>query len=252
MARTTPIDKIRKLLRRAADPANPHEAAMAASMAQALLYKHKLELRNCSELEDATAGVVEMDRPFIHEQWRQILAAVCARNNFGRVLAWPGGFKFIGQPDDLQVILSLYTFLSRTIARLAREGWAAHEADLTDPVLGRHPALDEPGTAEAWRESFRMGAVEIVGVRMEQTRTQSDAEAAFASKAVVGPEKGALVRRVTALQKIDQALDKYITDKFGAVRPMENTAFNLRLDGFARGVIAGKALPIAPDRRRLT
>lgn len=251
MADAAVFDKIRKLLKLAADPANPHEAALAAERAQALLYKHKLELGDVTALDEVEAGVVEVDRPYIQEQWRQILAAVVARYNFGRVLAWTGGFKFIGQAADVQVILSLYTFLSRTIARMAREAWAAHEADLTDAVLGRHPALDEPGAAEAWKDSFRMGAVEIVGIRLQRMRERQDREAAFEAQAIVGPEKMALVRRVTALQQYDTRLDQYIAKTYGEVRPMENVDFDVRLDGFARGVLAGKGLPIHPDRRSL-
>lgn len=248
MADSDVYDKIRKLLALSRDTSSPVEAALAAERVQALLYKYKLDLADI----EAVSQIVEVDRPFITEQWRQILAAVTARYNFVRVVAVTGAyFKFIGARQDVDVVLALYLFLSRTIARLAREGWRAHVDDLTDPILGRHPSLDEPGVEEAWRESFKMGAVEIIGSRLKKMREQQDRDAAFVAQAVVGPEKGALVRRVTALARAENDLDAYVTEKFGQLRPMENIGFNLRLDGFARGVLAGKQLPIGPEKRSL-
>lgn len=224
------VRRIRKLLALSRDPANPHEAAAAAAKVQDLLSAHKLTLTDLAAEEFTTREV-----PFIRAPWRQVLAAVLAKHNFCRVIAAPPvRFLFVGQADDVTAVLSLYLFLSRVIARQSRAGYAARVAELTDPVLGPHPGLAEPGDRERWIDSFRVGAVEIIGSRLAK---------AEAPRAQTGT---ALV-----LARHTGKLDAHVTERFGALREMTETELNISLDGLAKGVVAGKGLTLNRGSRRL-
>jgi hypothetical protein len=251
MVETPIVEKIRKLLKLAADPSNSHEAALAAERAQELLFRHHLDM---ADVADDTSGVVEADRPLITDPWRKALAALIARFNFCRLLEWTGGMKFIGAPADVETVLYLYTYLSRTIYRLARESWEKRVEEFTDPVLGRHPALDEPDAERDWKDSFRIGAVEIIGVRLEKQRRAQEAMARYEARKTNEP---GLVRATSALQAWDGTLARYIHDKYGPVTQAPEPEVGINLDAFSKGVRTGKSLPISrgigagTDRRRI-
>lgn len=239
MVETAIVTKIRKLLKLAADPSNPHEAALAAERAQALLFRHHLEMADVAE---DVSGVVETDRPLITEPWRKALAAVIAKFNFCRLLEWTGGMKFIGAPADVETVLYLYTYLSRTIFRLAREAWDKRVADMTDPVLGRHPALDEPDAERDWKDSFRIGAVEIIGIRLHKQRQTQEAMARYDARKSNEP---GLVRATSALQAWDSTLARYIHDKYGPVTQAPEPEVGINIGAFTEGVKTGQRLPIS-------
>jgi len=252
MVESSVLAKIRKLLKLAADPANAYEAALAAERAQELLFRHKLEMADVSD--DPLSDVVEVDRPYIFVPWRKMLAAVLAKYNFCRLLEWPGGMKFIGTKPDVETVLYLYAYLSRTIFRLSREGWAARVADLTDPLLGRHPALLEDRAEQEWLESFRIGAVEVIGLRLQKQRDTQDALARYDARKSNEP---GLVKATSALQAWDGMLSRYIHDKYGPVHQVEDTETSINMDGFTQGVKTAKNLPLSRgvgsgvDRRRI-
>ncbi len=240
MVETPIVEKIRKLLKLAADPSNPHEAALAAERAQELLFRHHLDMADVAEV-DAT-GVVEADRPLITEPWRKALAALIARYNFCRLLEWTGGMKFIGSPADVETVLYLYVYLSRTIARLARDAWDGRVISLTDTVLGRHPVLDEPGAEQSWKESFKIGAVEIIGVRLEEKRRMQETLARYDARRSNEP---GLVRATNALQAWDGRLAAYIEKKYGPVTQVPEAEAEINMAGFTEGVKRGKSLPLS-------
>lgn len=239
MAETPVIEKIRKLLKLAADPSNPHEAALAAERAQALLFRHHLDM---ADVTDPFSDVIEVDRPYITEPWRKMLAAILCTYNFCRVLEWPGGMKFIGGKPDVETVLYLYVYLSRAIQRLSREAWERRVGDLTDPVLGRHPALDEEGAETSWKESFRIGAVEIIGVRLKNQRETQEALARYDARRSQEP---GLVRATSALQAWGGLLTRYIHDTYGPVEQAPEAEVGINMDGFTKGVKTGKSLPLS-------
>lgn len=245
------LSKIRKLLKLAADPANPHEAALAAERAQELLFRHKLEM---ADVTDDMAGVVEVDRPYIFVPWRKMLAAVLCTYNFCKLLEWPGGMKFIGAKQDVETVLYLYAYLSRTIYRLSREGWETRVLSLTDLILGRHPVLNEEDAEANWKESFRIGAVEVIGIRLQKQRETQEAVARYDARKSNEP---GLVRATNALQAWDGKLAAYIHEKHGPVHQVEEQETSIDLAGFTQGVKAGKGLPLSKglgggtDRRRI-
>ncbi len=241
MVETAIVTKIRKLLKLAADPSNPHEAALAAEKAQELLFRHKLEMADVAE--DTYEGVIEADRNPILQPWRKMLAAVLCRFNFCRLLEWSGGVKFIGSAADVATVLYLYTYLSRTIYRLARESWETRVQDFTDPVLGRHPALDEEGAEEMWKDSFRIGAVEIIGVRLQRAQQTQEAMARYDARRTEG-EQG-LMRIGRTLQAWDDQLAGYIDKKFGPVTQVPEAEIGINLDAFTKGVKTGQGLPLS-------
>lgn len=240
MADTRIVEKIRKLLKLAADPSNPNEAALAAERAQELLFSHHLDIADVAE--DTFGDVTEVNRPYIFEPWRKALAAILCTYNFCRLLEWTGGMKFIGGKIDVEMVLYLYVYLSRSIHRLARESWEKRVADFTDPVLGRYPALDEPGAEEAWKDSFRIGVVEMIGVRLKRQRDAQDAVARFNARRSQEP---GLVRATTALQAWDGRLASYVHEKYGPVTQAEESEVNVNLGAFTEGVRTGQRLPLS-------
>ncbi len=231
MVETAIVEKIRKLLKLAADPSNAHEAALAAERAQALLLRHHLDMADVA-LDDF-AEIVEVDRPVILVPWRKVLAAVLCSHTFCRLLEWSGGVKFIGRKADVEAALYLYVYLSRTIQRLAREGWTARVRALTDPVFGRYPSLDEEGAEQSWKDSFCIGAVEIIGVRLHQQR-EAAARTAVQAAGLIKVARHALL------------VTRYIDTQYaGRVTQGEDPEVSVNMDGFTKGVRTGKALPIS-------
>lgn len=239
------VAKIRKLLKLAADPANAHEAALAAERAQELLFRHHLDMADVTAEADAFAELTEVDRPYIFLPWRKTLAALLCTYNFCTLLEWPGGTKFIGGPVEIETVLYLYAYLSRAIFKLSREAWDARVADFTDPILGRHPVLDEPDalTAEqVWKESFRIGAIEMIGIRLQRQRETQETLARYAARA---PHEPGLVRATSALQAWDGLLARYVREKYGPVTEVENPEVGINIAGFTAGVQTGKSLPLS-------
>lgn len=239
MADASLLARIQKLLKLAADRSTtPEEAALAAERAQALLYKHNLTLADVQGADD----IVEVDRISRNDHWRLVLGANLAKYNRCRMLHYTGGMRFIGKPGDIEIVLYLYTYLSRMLQRMSHEAWTAHVKSLTDPILGVYPSLLDPEVETNWVASWRIGAVQMIAIRLERQAKDEAARRDFERRALVGgTTKDALVQISDALVKWDATLVRYIEQKYGQTR-VEEFDVHIHHDAFVGGVLTGKGV----------
>src|SRR5689334_15056227 len=154
------VERIKKLLALTASQ-NPNEAALAASKAQELLFRHNLSM---AMVEAATEGgnsayVADRFDSGGWMDWRRRLLAAVARNNFCRGVSYQGtrDVGIVGEPHNVLVVKHLYAFLVRELMRLA-ELEAAEQPGLS------------PDDARSWKRSFFQGAVRTIAHRLTEQR----------------------------------------------------------------------------------
>lgn len=214
--------RIRKLLALSAS-ANEHEAAAAALAVARVLAAHRLTLGEVLAKE-----VIERQVLMPAEEWAAALAVVVAHGCGCRVITTRRTLLMVGGVMDVETASTLYARLYTQIGRLARSGWKAHVASLTDPHYGVYPSLLEPGAEASWKESFALGAVGVVSERLSGFSTPE-------SVVPPDPEGAALVRlnhsRVEALARADS----YIREKWPHVRKGKGRAYSLHMGALSAG-----------------
>jgi hypothetical protein len=211
------IDKIRKLLRLANDPSNPHEAALAAERAFELLQKHRLTLEDLDKAYGkGTENIFEFLMPAIETPSKRYLFGAVALGCSCQCATWGTGSMLIGTKYDAEFAGWLFLYLSDTLGRICDSEWTARVNGLTDPRLGRHPILDTPGHEEEWRESFLLGAAVVIHDRLVAAKlaAQHQARGTFAGDPLSA--EGALVRVSTTLVKWEKTLADYMREELGA------------------------------------
>ena len=246
MTHTEAVAKAVKLLR-LAQSSNPHESALAASRAQEIMDRFKLTGLSadldtetaaepiadfCADLLDAGSSVMET--------WRRRLAMTVAKCNEcngylqtrrterGEVIK---GFAIVGRASDAQTVRYVYTWLRREVDRLAGALCA--------------------GFGRTYWNNFRIGCVETVCLRLEQTRRETTASVKAEAAATGGTL--ALVRVERALAVRDQMLaDVNTWMKFNLKLPAGKRS-SFRSDPSARmaGRAAGHQVSIQPTRANL-
>ncbi len=167
------VERVRKLLALSTSQ-NPHEAALAAAKAQALLFRHNLSMATVeAELArepgggDLSGYVSERFDSGGRMHWRRGLLGAVARHNFCRGVSYNGTREvgIVGEPHNVAVVKHLYAFLVREITRLAGLG-AAEQPDLP------------PEGAPAWKRSFYLGAARTIARRLAEQRRRDVADIA--------------------------------------------------------------------------
>lgn len=214
------LDLIKKLLALSHSP-NEHEAALAASKAQGLLFKHKLSM---AEVEIHTKGQekpqvgdisLDVEGPRKDGKWRPTLINAVARYNFCRaILITDHKVAIIGQQEDVEVVRELYNWLVIQIDDLARRACYSYRGHSRIPTFKR---------------AFYTGCVVVVrGKLYENWRGFSrQSDSAYA-----------LVVRSQTL------VTSYITHKFGPLRSVRRRMANGSWDGFKEGKAAGEKIDI--------
>jgi hypothetical protein len=227
------VERIKKLLALTASQ-NPNEAALAASKAQELLFRHNLSMAMVEAATEGGNSAYVADRfdsgGWMH--WRRRLLAAVARNNFCRGVSYQGTREvgIVGEPHNVTVVKHLYAFLVHDIIRLADIG-----------VKSEH-TLDEE-ESRAWKRSFYLGAVRTVAQRMAEQR-QRDIAADEQSAALV-------VRKDQELEDAykeffpNLAQDADDSEAEAAPSPKDRGPSRpRRADGYRAGMIAGKTIPL--------
>lgn len=186
------LDRLRKLLALAKSD-NPHEASLAAELAQKLMVAHHLDEFTLEAAERppeepiADQGAIDPERVDEARRipaWEVNLAGAVARSVDCRVYYVPGArISVVGRQSDAQIARYLFLYLSRVINRLANEFWEREG----DPAQG----------ARRWKHGFRLGCVETIRRRLSvgyKTAIQ-EATAGDSSKAIQ------LVRRGEAVEE---------------------------------------------------
>jgi len=186
------LDKVRKLLALATSP-NPHEAAVAAARAQALIETHRLQAwmdADRAAVEDPDPIIDARDEPLLTgrriRRWKTALAVVLGQAN-GCVAYTLGGDKeqaiiLVGRARDRAAVTELWGWLVRRIEWLS----ATHGA----------------GQTKKWHEAFRLGVVDSVAQRLREG----------AEEVRCGLDETALVVVDPARAAHRDALDRFVAD----------------------------------------
>lgn len=175
------LAKVRKLLALATSP-NPHEAALAAARAQALVTRHRLEAWLAAErgvAEDPDPIVDARDAPLEYgrrvRKWKLALASALAQANgcIAYLRTTPDGeaIVLVGRGRDRVLVIELWQWLVRRIEWLS----ATHGA----------------GRARRWHEGFRVGVVEAIATSLAEVEREQAASTSADALAVIEPHRAA-------------------------------------------------------------
>lgn len=184
------LARVRKLLALATSP-NPHEAALAAARAQALIERHRLEAwleAEQREQDDPDPIVDARDEPLEVGRrlrtWKVVLASALAEVNgclaYTATRGRDEAIVLVGRGRDRAAVAELWGWLVRRIEWLS--------------------ATHGPGRSRQWHEAFRIGVVDAVAERLRQVGPQARASLDRAALVVVEPARAAhedALRRVT-------------------------------------------------------
>ncbi len=191
------LDRVRKLLALATSD-NPHEAALAASRAQAIIETHRLQRWLDAERaveEDPDPIVDARDQPLEVarrlRRWKSALASVLADAN--GCVAYTLSTPSPGQPKACAIVL-----VGRARDRAAVGAlwdWLVKRIEWLSATHGDR-------RSKKWHDAFRLGVVDAVAERLRdasaQTRTTLDA----AALVIVDPARAAH----------REALDRFVAD----------------------------------------
>ena len=210
------IEKIKKLLALAAS-SNEHEAALAASHAQRLLAAHNLAMADIeSERKPELADRVETSAAKNLPKWvRHLSGSVCAAFDC-QAIHHPatGKLSFIGVGADVQIAAYTFAFLERTIRRLCSQYM---KCAVIASTANRQ--------RELMRQSYYLGAVSTVTVRLREQKQQTP----------VTP--GALV-------PVKEGLIKKALEDLGVVRTIRSRKSYINPDAYSCGQEDGRQVGI--------
>jgi len=247
------LKRIKKLLALATS-SNEHEAALAASKAQALMFQHNLEMAAISGVDlspDVTKVIRERVKagatPGTGTQWRVDLADAVASYGFCDVVIHGRGkymqFSFIGRRADLEVAKYTYEFLTERFSVLVQEygktRWAEAKAEakaegITFHQWERDHSWDHPLKA---KNSWLHGAVSGARTKMreEYVERREASEQANALVVVRGEEVALAVKEMFPKLGVFQASRSFVDGTaFGAGKVAGYAAA-----GAKRGAIGG-------------
>lgn len=187
MTHAEAIAKVAKLLR-LAQSNNPHEAALAASRAQEIMDRFKLQGGDISL--DGEAKPNEPVQHFVHDPldvdgsalWKGRLGVTIAKQNQCKLYKSGGTTCLIGRASDVNAVRYIYAWLVREIDRLAER--------------------DCKGCGRTYWNNFRHGAVETVCNRLRASAKEVvsavRAEAVAKDSAIIGSHALMIVEKSLA------------------------------------------------------
>jgi uncharacterized protein DUF2786 len=224
------LARVRKLLALATS-SNPHEAALAAARAQAIIEANRLEswLAATHEVADDPDPIVDAREQPLEtarklRKWKVALASALAQVNgcVAYVRQGQGGdaIVLVGRARDREAVQALWEWLVKRIEWLS----ATHGA----------------GRSRQWHDAFRIGVVDEVSERLDEGRARGRSELSSTALVAIDPLHAAH----------RDALDRFVADNLGLAQGR-----GLRVDASAyrRGRGAAADLPLrngTPVRRR--
>lgn len=189
---TEALHKVAKLLRLAKSD-NPNEAALAASRAQEIIDRFKIEAAALALDGAAPEEPIQDygDDPLEYltrkATWKARLANVIARHNGCKMYNNYNGPAVIGRPSDVAAVRSLYSWLRQEVDRLALR--------------------DCKGNGMIWANNYRLGIVDTISNRLHDQKR--DTEAALRKETqrteqTTEVNRLALLRINTAIIKVEQ------------------------------------------------
>ncbi|MHB2015350.1 MAG: DUF2786 domain-containing protein [Candidatus Xenobia bacterium] len=175
MEREKVIDKVRKLLAKAADPCNVHEAAASAAAAQRLMLAHKIEqmeLHQDDDEEPIEAGEVfhdGQDPAF----WQSMLLANLCQINGCTALKVDQQLVIVGVRSDASAVAYLFRAVSSQIRWLS-DRWASNR-DFARSVYSQ----SAEAVSDMEIRAFRLGAAWRVVQRLRGERRRFEGSSAM-------------------------------------------------------------------------
>lgn len=221
------LDRVRKLLALAESP-NVHEAAAAASRAQALIEAHRLQsVLDAEEREQADPVTDGSEAPLEStkrlRKWKIVLAQGLAQANgcvayTAKVGKREQALRVAGREADRLAVHALWDWLVKQIEWLS--------------------ATEGAGRDRAWHDGFRIGAAEVVGDRLASVAAAQKQ----ALRATVDP--AALVKLEPALAVRQQQVDRYVEQELN-LRP--GRSLRVVASAYLEGQRAGGQVPLRPE-----
>lgn len=209
-------DKVRKLIKLAADNPNVNEAAAAMARAQEIATRHALNLDDLTSEEPeeddgdlADPGPAGRYRVYewgkatrwIMDLVGSIVTANGARWYYNRRM----GMYCVGTKDQADAIRYLAAAMVKEVQRMTRHAVAAYSRSLEENG-GRHYGDDTP---RQYGASFRLGMAHAIGQRLRRQSDVLDQErrkiAEARRKALAAGDEAAQARGVTALARVERA-----------------------------------------------
>lgn len=212
------LDRLRKL-HALSKSDNPHEAALAAQLAQQMMIEHHLEefdlTHDAQRPEEPIEDHGSIDPTATGRRrlpgWQTHLANAVARSFDCRVYVMPAvSISIVGRKTDVEAARYTFLMLVRTLTRMTDDAWNQEQG-----------SRDQ---ARRWKTAFRLGAVQSIRERLRTSMKEA--------VATVPRERAlALVRR-------DEAVEQWVDGNLNLHAARTTTTY-VRPDGFAAGRAAG-------------
>ncbi len=174
------VDRIRKLVELSKSNNSAEEAASAAAMASDLMFKYQigeadLQTSDKREQEQLVEESIGQEKKRQRDVWKACLAHAVAKG-FGcemynsRDEKGNPKFQIFGVKSVVQTVSYVYGYLALEIERLCTAAWKTHG--------GKEDSFNARAKARTWKNSFRMGAMNAIRVRLEKQRTEQQAQVA--------------------------------------------------------------------------
>lgn len=141
------LNRINNLLAKTVENGcTPEEAAAAAAMAQKLIAKHHIEIRDAGEVKEDIAACIEP----MTKTWQHNLAHILAENTCCKAILTSDKKKvvFMGRETDLQAVLAMFDRFSE----ICKAGIKAEKARM----------LEEYGTTTRAEVSYALGFLSAI------------------------------------------------------------------------------------------
>lgn len=246
MSQTKIADRIRNLLKLSESNNSVEEAALAASMAQELMYRYQLRAEDLVLPETPPEPVEdgEVLSTTRYETWKSRLLVHLARsfganmyyspevkydklvrddNRFKWKKTTRTGYRVVGLQSVVQTVQYMATYLINEINDLAEKEFKHHGS----------------GNGKTWKNNFRLGAVHVIAARLQEKQREqvelvrAQKEAATAA----GTENLSLALYQTDQLRQEEAYRKLSKEK--GLRARASSQHRLDLSAFDRGKEAG-------------
>jgi len=233
------IERIKKLLQLADTQKNSNveEAASAAAMAQALMEKYRI-----AEAMLDTESVEEVKCKLLLDEgapqtWKVLLANILAKSNGCYIVCQTDDrVTLIGEDRDIEVIQSIYKYLSKELSLLCINNMVSQKA-----LVGAYPG-------SKYVEGFYLGAITTIDKRLKSTNLQVRKEEYDNASTTEEIEllKTALSKLDTRLQKAEDWVKDNLEVKIDKVK-----IDNINYRGYQAGRAAGDSVSLTPDMPEL-
>lgn len=226
------MEKAAKLLRLSKSD-NPNEAALAASKAQELIDRYKL---NMSDVNLDGAAVVESNEPIMDfghdpltndnqiQRWKAYLSMGIAKVNQCKVICRGKDLCLIGRPSDVQVCRYTFSWLVAEIERLANR--------------------DCLGCGRNFFNNFRIGAVETINRRLKEQQEKTIQTVKCEALAVSTYALAVVTKNALTLEKREQEVESWMQRNMN-LKKRQNYATKTNHTAREMGRKAGEGINLA-------